>query len=231
MTPFSASFLTLVLMLLVGTPLAAQQPLAGATIPLNVQVNSVLIPVVQELLATSPAFAAQCARIADARHVRVTINPVMASSATSRGTARTAMRRFSTGALIAIVEMPVPLTFIEYAELFGHELEHILEQIDRVDLAALTQAGEGASRLSDGAYETARARRAGLLIADQVARPQAVVVAVATSGARPAAIVADATPAASRSQETASPAPAETPAPSLAASTNTSGAAAAIRQF
>ena len=97
----------------------------------------------------------------------------MSSSTTSRGSARTAMRRFSAGALIAIVEMPVPLTMAEYAELFGHELEHVIEQIDGVDLQAITDAREGATRLAGGAYETARARRAGRLIAEQIERPRA----------------------------------------------------------
>jgi len=173
-------------MLLVAGPLAAQPRVDHpALLPLNLQVNPVFVPIVQELIVASPAFAAQCARIGDARYVRVTINPVMASSTTSRGTARTAMRRFSSGALIAAVDMPVPLTILEYAELFGHELEHILEQIDRVDLAALTNVRDGASRLSDGAYETVRARRAGLLIADEIARPRAAVAEAALSIALP----------------------------------------------
>ena len=175
MTRFHPAFvLVLVLITLVATPLSAQQDAnRSAVIPWNMQVNPVLVQVVTELLAASPAFAAQCAHIADARFVRITINPVMASSTTSRGSARTAMRRFAAGALLAVVDIPVPLTISEYGELFGHELEHVLEQIDGVDLQAMTDARGGASRLADGAYETARARRAGLLIAEQVERPHA----------------------------------------------------------
>ena len=83
----------------------------------------------------------------------------MAVSTTSRGTARTTMRRFSSRALLAYVTMPVPLTTHEYAELFGHEFEHIIEQIDRVDLDALARVRAGATRLPDGAYKRrARAR-------------------------------------------------------------------------
>ena len=105
----------------------------------------------------------------------LSIMPVMAVSTTTRGTARTTMRRFSSRALLASVTIPVPLTTNEYAEFFGHEFEHIIEQIDRVDLEALTRARAGASRLSDGAYETTRARRVGLTIADESEHPRPVV--------------------------------------------------------
>src|SRR5689334_21957403 len=142
---------SLVFITLLTTPLAAQQIAdPAALIPFNMHVNPVLVQIVTTLLASSPAFAAQCAQIADARFVRITINPVMSSSTTSRGSARTAMRRFSAGALLAVVDMPVPLTMGEYAELFGHELEHVIEQIEGVDLQAMSDAREGASRLSGG---------------------------------------------------------------------------------
>ena len=135
--------------------------------PPNIRVAEVLEDVFYDLLSASPTFIAQCERIANARYVHVTVNPVMASSTTSRGTARTTMRRFSSGALLASVHIPVPLTAIEYAELFGHEFEHIIEQVDRVNLEALTLVRGGATRLSDGAYETTRARRVGQAIAGE----------------------------------------------------------------
>ena len=179
MTRFLASFVVfLVLMTLVAAPLSAQQAVGtAAVIPLNMQVNPVLVDVVNAILAVSPAFAAQCATIADAGFLRVVITPVMASSTTSRGSARTTMRRYASGALIAAVEMPVPLTAAEYAELFGHELEHVIEQIERVDLQAMTEARDGATRLADGSYETVRARRAGLLITDEIEHPRTVAAA------------------------------------------------------
>jgi hypothetical protein len=216
-------------MLLIAAPLAAQ-PLAPAAtaVPINLQINPVLLPVLRELMAASPAFAAQCARIAEARHVRVVINPVMASSTTSRGTARTAMRRFTSGALVAIVDMPVPLTFVEYAELFGHELEHILEQVDGVDLAALTDARDGATRLADGAYETTRARRAGLLIADEIARPRPLAIVVSSARTPQTTATVNGTGAAAP-VETVAPPAADPPAATQPGGTG--NGAAAIRQF
>jgi hypothetical protein len=158
------------------SPLALTTSGAGAApvrTPQNIRIASVLEPVFQEIAAVSPTFNAQCARIASATYVRVTVNPVMASSTTSRGTARTTMRRFASGALLATVDMPVPLTTLEYAELFGHEFEHIVEQIERVDLDALVLVRHGATRLSDGAFETARAQKAGRAIAREAERTRA----------------------------------------------------------
>ena len=148
---------------------------AGRDVPLNIQVSPVLARVFEEILAASPTFADQCERIRAAKYVHVRVMPVMAASTTTRATARTTMRRFSSRALLASVTIPVPLTTTEYAEFFGHEFEHIIEQIDRVDLQALTRARAGASRLSDGAYETTRARRVGLTIADESDHPRPVV--------------------------------------------------------
>ena len=155
---------------------AASSP-AGAerVVPLNIQVSPVLARVFEEILAASPTFADQCERIGAAAYVHVRVMPVMAVSTTTRGTARTTMRRFSSRALLASVTIPVPLTTNEYAEFFGHEFEHIIEQIDRVDLEALTRARAGASRLPDGSYETTRARKMGLTIADESDHPRPVV--------------------------------------------------------
>ena len=134
--------------------------------PPNVSVVPVLMPVFEEIAAVSPTFDAQCARIASAKHVHVVVNAVMASSTTSRGTARTTMRRFASGALLANVEMPVPLTTLEYAELFGHEFEHIIEQIDRVDLDALATVRQrrdptAGRRIRDRTRAESRARDRG----------------------------------------------------------------------
>jgi len=157
------------------TAVASPPADASHVAPLNIQVSPVLAGVFEEILAASPTFADQCERIGAATYVHVRVMPVMAVSTTTRGTARTTMRRFSSRALLASVTIPVPLTTNEYAEFFGHEFEHIIEQIDRVDLEALTRARAGASRLPDGSYETTRARKMGLTIADESDHPRPVV--------------------------------------------------------
>jgi hypothetical protein len=155
---------------------AAAQDASPPVVPSNIQVSPVLARVFGEILAASATFAEQCERIGSARYVHVRVSAGMAASTTSRGTARTTMRRFSSGALLASVSIPVPLTTIEYAEFFGHEFEHILEQIDHVDLEALTLVRDGATRLSDGAYETTRAHRVGSVIADEFDHPRPTAV-------------------------------------------------------
>jgi hypothetical protein len=52
-------------------------------------------------------------------------------------------------------------------ELLAHELEHVLEQVEGIDLDALAEEGE-ARRLSDGSFETARAVQAGRRVAAEV---------------------------------------------------------------
>jgi hypothetical protein len=155
---------------------AAAQDDPPPAVPSNILISPVLTQVFGEVLAVSPTLAGQCQRIGKARYVHVRVLPVLAASTVSRGTARTEMRRFSSGALLAAVSIPVPLTTSEYAELFGHEFEHILEQIDRVDLEALTLSGRGAARLADGAYETQRAHKVGLAIAEEYERPRPAAV-------------------------------------------------------
>ncbi len=53
------------------------------------------------------------------------------------------------------------------SELLGHEFEHLIEQLDGVDLSAMARGGE-ARRLTDGAFETERAIAAGQQVAGEV---------------------------------------------------------------
>ena len=161
--------LALLSVLLPSSTIAAQ-PSEQVAVTRNVRVTSVLVPVFDELVQSSAMFRSQCDRIERRAFRRGDRRAGHGASTTSRGTARTTMRRFSSGALVATVEIPVPLTMSEYAELFGHEFEHILEQIDRVDLEEETTTGE-ARRLADGSFETRRARAAGQAIAIEAERP------------------------------------------------------------
>ena len=128
-----------------------------------------LVPVFEQLLEASPTFRAQVARIGLAPYVRVVVEAVMASS-TDQPRQRTVEHPALLGRCGARRRRySAPLVSSECAELFGHEFEHIIEQIDRVNLQALSAAG-GAARLGDGAYETQRARSAGQRIAGEAIR-------------------------------------------------------------
>jgi len=147
-----ACVLVFVLLLAMSRAAAAQTACADA-IPPNID-TGVLTPAVTALLRASPTFRAQCERIAGAIWVRVTL---AVTTGIGSGRARTTMFRFSAGALKA----EVVLHFGEdYRELLAHEFEHILEQLDGVDLRSEAQHGR-AWLLDDGAFETRRAFAAG----------------------------------------------------------------------
>jgi hypothetical protein len=57
------------------------------------------------------------------------------------------------------------------AELIAHELEHVIEQLDGVDLAAKADTDSSSVKRGDTpepAYETVRATRMGLAVAAEV---------------------------------------------------------------
>jgi hypothetical protein len=146
---------------------APARALGCAALPSSIQVDAMLESVVNDLLASSPTLARQCERIEAAGNVRVSIR-ALPKGDESCCRARTTIRRFASGAIIAWIEIPTLRRWLEHAELFGHEFEHVLEQMDMVDLAGPLDQG-GGSRLWDGAYETARARRAGETVALEAA--------------------------------------------------------------
>lgn len=59
----------------------------------------------------------------------------------------------------------------DHAELIAHEIEHIIEQLDGIDLGArATLPATGVRRCADGAFETMRAIRTGLAVAGEMRR-------------------------------------------------------------
>ena len=144
-------------MLLVVVPLLVAR-LASATcessLPSNIDAGS-LQPQMLQLLQWSPTFRQQCGRIAAARGLRVTVRVGTAVDPTAQ--AQTVITRYDAGGIRA----QVTLRFSEdYLMLLVHEFEHILEQVEGVDL--LDEAASGrAWRTPSGAWETRRAANAG----------------------------------------------------------------------
>jgi hypothetical protein len=113
------------------------------------------------LASSSETFRSQCDRVGHAARVRVTV-AIVASLASGR--AQTTIHRFRSGTIRADV---VILFGENYRELLGHEFEHILEQLDGVDLRH--EAAEGrAWVLPSGAFETRRAWVAGVQVLREV---------------------------------------------------------------
>ena len=159
----------LVTVALVIAPFAAPRAAAetaGVPARLNIHIDAQLRPVVAQMLRTSATFRRQWDAIA--REERVHVAVFMAADGFG-GTcrAKTTMRKYSSGLLLAVVQIP---PHGDYAELVAHELEHVLEQAEGVNLAALAADGSNsARRRADGAYETARAQRAGRTVAAEMA--------------------------------------------------------------
>jgi len=117
----------------------------------------VLTREVLTLLRRSDSFRAQCTRIAAAHHVRVRLAVV---NTLDSGRAHTTIHRYQAGALRADVEL---LFGENYHELLAHEFEHVLEQIDGVDLRDEAARGR-AWLLPGGAFETQRAFAMGVQV-------------------------------------------------------------------
>ena len=134
-------------------------------VPGNIQVAPPLGSLVARALAHSPTIRQQCLAIAAAPHVRVAVRQhVGRPPAGARATAT--ITRYEHGALFAEIRLPICVNQIE---MLAHELEHVLEQMEGVNLKLLSasRAG-GVSRLSDGSFETARAEAAGRAAAEEV---------------------------------------------------------------
>lgn len=132
-------------------------------------------PVLEDVLGASPTVRRQFERIATAAGVRVYITLTL--SLPSDRLAQTDFRSSADG-FEARVEIATPLRAYEYAELLAHEFEHVLEQLEGVNLVSLARRGErGVERLPDGAYETERAigagRRASLEVSGAVRQASA----------------------------------------------------------
>jgi hypothetical protein len=133
----------------------------------NITVSSVYQPVVEKMLARSATFRRQYARIAGAPHLSVVIRsqPVMGS----RLPALTSIRRTAQNRVEAVVSIAA---CARITELIAHELEHIIEQLDGVDLPVKARLrASGVRRVNDqsfSAFETNRAIAAGLRVAREV---------------------------------------------------------------
>jgi hypothetical protein len=161
-----------VLCLPLALAFASQRPVVvraqGSTdlLPLNVQFDNVLQPVATLLRRKSKTFERQCAVIAARRSLRVVVIATPPPRDLSGPRARSTITRHLYGALRVVIE--IPITSGDLAELLGHEFEHVIEQIEGIDLTALARANApDVLEVQEGVFETARARKAGLLVSQQ----------------------------------------------------------------
>jgi hypothetical protein len=142
-----------------------RRPCAASRLPANVQLPSGMAPVLQRIYERSQTFRSQCDRLADAKElqVRVRIN------ARIRGGCRafTVIRRV--GREIQ-AEMHLPFGR-DLTELVAHEFEHLLEQVEGVNLRRLARLeGSGVRQIEPDLFESDRAQAAGRLVAKEAAQ-------------------------------------------------------------
>ena len=140
------------------TPVRAANPGTCDVLPVNIEATPALGGILARLIGQSPTLERQCLALAALPHVRVQIQ-LPSGPLAHWCRARARIERFDGGAIRATIEMPVTM---DYAELIAHELEHVIEIVEGVDLAARAmERGSGVSRSGDGAFETDRAQRTG----------------------------------------------------------------------
>lgn len=162
-------------LVLSGVPLAPEMPgpwmapaarceaMAG-----RLKIAPALMPIVVEMCQRAPTFRRQVMRLARQRGLEVTVRPGH-FTAGGRTRARTAMTLVEGELRSASVEVPEgnPRLLVE---LVAHEFEHIVEQLDGVDLAAWS-GRSGVYRVGGSstgtAFETERAQQVGRLVAGE----------------------------------------------------------------
>lgn len=139
---------------------------ASTTIPPNIELSTNYQSVVQAMLRRSATFRRQCSRIGRYNWLAVVVGPDFSTSPIAGAT--TSIRRDPRGGLTATVRLTGQGDLVE---LIAHEFEHILEQLDEVDLAAMAgRPGTGVRASNErGHFETDRAIAVGRIVSREVA--------------------------------------------------------------
>jgi hypothetical protein len=147
-------------------PLATHRASAGRALPVTVSVPADLRRHVESMLAMSTTFRAQCRRIAEAPSVRVVIR-IDPGLVERNYRARTSIARTPSGEIFARVHVSLWLNPVEW---IAHEFEHVIEQLDGLDLPALAAGHKGVWLSTDKMFETMRAIAAGRAVAAEMQR-------------------------------------------------------------
>ena len=135
----------------------------AAVLPPNLTYPVMYRELLEAMVRKSPTFRRQCQRLAHTEAVTVRLRLASTSSG-PMARARTNIVRGPDG-LVAMVEIRV---LEDAAELIAHEIEHVIEQIDGVDLKKQSlHPGKGVTECQDGSFETIRAVRVGQLVAQE----------------------------------------------------------------
>jgi len=134
--------------------------------PPNLDIPSAYRSTLETMLERSPMFRRQCLRLAAAPQLAVVVH--MLHPLTSGPRARTQITRDGSR-LVASVQIN-PLG--DFMELLAHELEHVIEQLDGIDLAAKAAVAHSGVRGGLDGFETSRAMRVGTVVAIEARGPR-----------------------------------------------------------
>jgi len=145
----------------------AHERLEAVPLPRNLLLPDVVRPLAEAMWRRSPTFRRQCARLAES--VVVTVNMALDPRARHGRHAVTRVSRDGRR-VIAVIQLELRRPEL-YVESIAHELEHVLEQIDGVDLPRLGHQRLKGVVSSGDEYETARARAVGQAVVREMALP------------------------------------------------------------
>ena len=144
-------------------------PALPTALPANVTIEKHDLGVVDGMLRASPTFRQQCARIGRVSTLRVIVSRSLAVPMRSDTATTTVLRGGDGRVSEARVYISAAANLVE---LLAHEFEHILEQLDDVDLATLAARPDSGVSFDPVTlrYETVRAIAAGEHVAAEVSR-------------------------------------------------------------
>ena len=151
-------------MLLCGALISAEreEPCHQSPLPANIELSRHLSVVLRRLYGQSPTFRSQCERLARASNLRVVVR--LSSTLPGRCRALTTISRQG-HAIFAVMQLPPGRDLVE---LVGHEFEHLLEQVEGLNLRRMARVrGSGVWEAERQLFETDRAIAAGRLVADE----------------------------------------------------------------
>lgn len=139
---------------------------SATTIADNVWIQPELRDEVLATYAASPTFR-ELAHFIDRTaklRIGILIDPALASDRVCR--AQCVMRVYSSGLITARIVLP---SEVDAAELIAHELEHVRERVEGINLAErYAKHAPGVFRLKDGRFETQRATDVGRRVKAEV---------------------------------------------------------------
>lgn len=141
----------------------------------TLHVDSQLRAIVHAMWHRSPTFQRQVARLSQEVDLDTTLN-IWTPTAFSDRRADTLLRHDAGGLRSATVRIKLPNRESTIVELIAHELEHIVEQLDGVNLrlaASRSGVDNGVRRSNAGHFETERAHRVGLAVMAEYLRQSA----------------------------------------------------------